>query len=125
MSTGSVRSCPPSGGPITSVTSQPLVHRRSKAVCEPYSFDLLTGLALAGRQKNKARPERFRVSRESLGYSSGGLAGERLDVQEPHVLGVARDEGAAGLDVLAHQHAEQLVGLRGVVQGHLEQHPAA
>src|SRR3712207_6631216 len=34
------------------------------------------------------------------------------DVQEAHVLGVALDEGATGVHVLAHEHAEELVGRR-------------
>src|SRR5271166_4184330 len=45
------------------------------------------------------------------------------DVQEPDVLRVTGDERAARLDVLAHQHAEQLVGLGRVVQRDLEQDP--
>src|ERR1700733_15697439 len=101
MSTGAVRSCPPSGGPITSVTSQPLVQK-----------------------DQTSSSERIRVSRESFGYSPSGLPGNRLDVQEPHILRVPGNKGAAGLDVLTHEHAEQLVGLRRVVQGYLEQHPA-
>src|ERR1700752_3466258 len=47
----------------------------------------------------------------------------RSDVQEPDVLGVAGDERAARLDVLAHQYAEQLVGLGRVVERDLEQDP--
>src|SRR3954447_3649620 len=43
------------------------------------------------------------------------------DVQEPDVLGVALDERATTLHVLAHQHAEQLVGDGGVVQGDAQQ----
>src|SRR5881275_675568 len=38
------------------------------------------------------------------------------DVEEADVLGVALDELAARLDVLAHQDREQVVGLRGVVE---------
>src|SRR5690606_36739763 len=41
------------------------------------------------------------------------------DVEEADVLGVALDELAAGLHVLAHQDREQVVGLRRVVQGDL------
>ena len=40
-------------------------------------------------------------------------------VEEADVLGVAGDEAAAGLDVLAHEDAEQLVGGRGVLEGDL------
>src|SRR4051794_11675761 len=57
-----------------------------------------------------------------LTRSTGGPAAarrRRSDIEEPDVLGVALDEAAARLDVLAHQHAEQLVRRRGVVQGHL------
>src|SRR3954453_8970443 len=46
-----------------------------------------------------------------------------LNVEEPDVLGVAGDERAPGLDVLAHQHAEQFVRRRSIIQGDLEQHP--
>src|SRR5674536_268530 len=38
------------------------------------------------------------------------------DVQEAHVLCVALDERPPGLDVLAHQDAEQLVGERRIVE---------
>src|SRR5215472_10935153 len=82
MSTGSMRSCPPSGGSVTSVT-----------------FAIPT----------------YTWKRASIPRAS------RSDVQEPDVLGVAGDERAAGLDVLAHQHTEQLVRLGGVVQGHLQE----
>src|SRR5215472_8005745 len=84
MSTGSMRSCPPSGGSVTSVTFAIPTHTWKRA---------------------------------SIPRAS------RSDVQEPDVLRVAGDERAAGLDVLAHQHAEQLVGLGGVVERHLEQDP--
>src|SRR5674536_373904 len=43
------------------------------------------------------------------------------DVQEAHVLCVALDERPPGLDVLAHQDAEQLVGERRIVESDLEQ----
>src|ERR1700719_4941049 len=87
MSTGSVRSCPPScGASVTSVTSRNPYLKRWKQL------------------------------------TPGGPAAS--DVQEPDVLGVAGDERAAGLDVLAHQHAEQLIGLGRVIQGHLQQDPA-
>ncbi|MBG9887331.1 hypothetical protein ABE10_12570, partial [Bacillus toyonensis] len=45
------------------------------------------------------------------------------DVQEADVLGVALDEGPSRLDVLSHQHAEDLVGRRGIVDGHLAERP--
>src|SRR5919106_6260879 len=41
------------------------------------------------------------------------------DVEEADVLGVALDERAARLDVLAHQDREEIVGLGGVVEGDL------
>src|ERR1051326_7058371 len=41
------------------------------------------------------------------------------DVEEADVLGVALDELAPSLDVLAHEDREQVVGLGGVVQGDL------
>src|SRR4051794_41028290 len=46
-----------------------------------------------------------------------------LNIQEPNVLGITGDEGAPCLDVLAHQHAEQFVSRRSIIQGDLEQHP--
>jgi hypothetical protein len=48
----------------------------------------------------------------------------RQIVEEADVLGVALDERAALLDVLAHEHAEQLVGRGCVVDRGLQQHPA-
>src|SRR5260370_8708497 len=84
MSTGSVRSYPPSGGSVTSVT--------------------------------------FSQSFNSTVESAAGHAA-LSDVQEPDVLRVAGNERAARLDVLAHQHAEQLVGLGRVVERDLEQDP--
>src|SRR3954453_6416749 len=45
------------------------------------------------------------------------------DVEEPDVFGVADDEGPPGLDVLAHQHAEQLVRGGRVVEGDQPQDP--
>src|SRR5260370_30484609 len=47
----------------------------------------------------------------------------RSDVQEPDVPRVPGDERAARLDVLAHQHAEQLVGLGRVIERYLQQDP--
>src|SRR5690348_9029589 len=45
------------------------------------------------------------------------------DVQEAHVLGVARDERPARVDVLPHEDREQLVRGGGVVQRDLQEHP--
>src|SRR4051812_29352632 len=50
------------------------------------------------------------------------LMGADSDVEEADILGVALDEGAPGLDVLAHQHREEVVGEGRVVQGDLTQH---
>ena len=47
----------------------------------------------------------------------------RLHVEEADVFRVAGDERTAGLDVFAHQHAEQLVRGRGIIQGDLQQDP--
>src|SRR3954463_2154759 len=55
--------------------------------------------------------------------ASGGGQGGLSDVEEADVLRVAGDEAAAGVDVLAHQDAEQLVGGRGVLEGYLQQDP--
>src|SRR6478736_9189411 len=68
------------------------------------------------------------VSVTSLGFSqalwwvlleSRNVA-RHLDIEESHVLGVALDERAALLDVLAHEDREHLVRLGRVVEGHLE-----
>src|SRR6476619_4648858 len=48
---------------------------------------------------------------------------ERSDVEEADVFCVALDERPALLDVLAHQDGEHLVGLGGVLQGHLQEQP--
>src|SRR5215210_5714280 len=48
-----------------------------------------------------------------------GARGPLSDVEEADVLGVAGDEAAAGLDVLTHQHAEDVVGRGGVLEGDL------
>src|SRR5260370_20289720 len=85
MSTGSVRSYPPSGGSVTSVTF-------SQSLTQPWN-------------------------------QQQGMPPCRSDVEEPDVLRVAGNERAARLDVLAHQHAEQLVGLGRVVERDLEQDP--
>src|SRR5664279_877227 len=44
-----------------------------------------------------------------------------LDIKEANVAGVALDEAASTLHVLAHQDREDLVRGRGIVQGDLEQ----
>src|SRR5690242_18182929 len=45
------------------------------------------------------------------------------DVKEPDVLRVADDERPPRLDVLTHEHREQLVGRGGVVEGDQPQDP--
>src|SRR6478735_4381515 len=45
----------------------------------------------------------------------------RSDIEEPHVLRVALDERATGLDVLTHEDREDLVGRRGLVERDLQQ----
>src|SRR4051794_41545263 len=52
-----------------------------------------------------------------------GGRGPLSDVEEADVLGVAGDEAAAGVDVLAPEEGEQLVGGRGVLQGGLPEGP--
>src|SRR5688572_27759773 len=49
------------------------------------------------------------------------VSGGHLDVKESNVFGVALDEVAAVLDVLAHQDREDLVGDGGVLEPDLEQ----
>src|SRR5436190_13490529 len=67
----------------------------------------------------------FRVPRETLsdGLTTGCAEAWGSDVQEADVLRIPGDKGSARLDVLPHQHAEQLVGGRGVVEGDLQQDP--
>src|SRR6187455_1902761 len=43
------------------------------------------------------------------------------DVEEANVFGISLDEGAALLDVLAHEDREDLVGVGSVVESHLRQ----
>src|SRR6478672_6125046 len=45
-----------------------------------------------------------------------------LNIQEANVFGVARDETAPRLDILAHQNREQFVGCGRVVKGDLPKH---
>src|SRR5438132_14322057 len=47
---------------------------------------------------------------------------ERLDVQVAHGLGVRLDESLAGIDVVAHQNVEDLVGLDRIFDLDAEQH---
>src|SRR3954468_15394305 len=42
------------------------------------------------------------------------------DVEVGHVAGVGLDELAPRLDLVAHEHREHALGLRGVVHGHLD-----
>src|SRR6476620_2947999 len=50
---------------------------------------------------------------------------KRSDVEELHVAGVLLDERPARLDVLTHEHGEDLVGLGGVVERDLQQRAGA
>src|SRR4051794_12382648 len=45
------------------------------------------------------------------------------DVEEADVFGVALDESATQFDVLAHEDREDLVRLRGVLEGDLQHQP--
>src|SRR5262249_40742042 len=56
------------------------------------------------------------------GAPTGRVPGS--DVEEADILGIALDERAPGVDVLAHQHAEQLVRGGRVVEGHLHERPS-
>src|SRR5215831_4012121 len=96
MSTGSVRSCPP-GGPCT-----------------------FTSVTVVSRFRYHGMADCW-APRTIRDQWTGGL---RLDVEESGVLGIALDERPPGFHVLAHEHAEQLVGLSGVVERHLQQDPA-
>src|SRR5712691_7768920 len=100
MSTGSVRSLPPDG-----------------TVPESTSVTLLILPVTAKRRL--AGPD----GRLAPAAHRGPGPARPLDVEEPHVLGVALDERPAGLHVLAHQDAEQFVRLRRVVERDLEQYP--
>src|SRR5579875_4226150 len=130
MSTGSVLSWPggtcagPPGPVITSVT-------RCLPSCSCRRRETAADAVAAGSQGPQGPCSPAGCRRHSLGpsrlglpagagrlpRSSGGTAGGpcgSLDVEEPDVLGVALDERAPRIDVLAHQDAEQLVGLGGV-----------
>ena len=80
-----------------------------------YAMSVIVGRALPD-VRDGLKPVHVRILYAMLdgGYRPAPSA-SRSDVQEPDVLGVAGDERAARLDVLAHQHAEQLVGLSRVV----------
>src|SRR6266567_371724 len=107
MSTGSVRSCPSAGasGVFTSVTSRLFSASTSPSRMIPADAALRPAPVL--RDHARAR----------------GRVPARSDVQEPDVLGVALDKRPPRLHVLAHQHAEELIRLRGVVQRDLPEHP--
>src|SRR5882757_6699660 len=74
--------------------------------------------------KGRARSQSQAGPYVGQGHTSGTSPtyGADSDVQEADVLGIALDEGAPRLHVLAHQHREQVVGLRRVVQGDLAEH---
>src|SRR6266542_6942872 len=61
----------------------------------------------------------------SCAEESHSLLGDRrrngLDIKEANVLSIALDETAARLDVLTHQHAEQLIRVRCVIERDLQQ----
>src|SRR5437764_13678909 len=50
---------------------------------------------------------------------------ELLEVQEPHVVGVLLDERAPGVDVVALQPRDDVVGYGGVLRQHLLQRSVA
>src|SRR5690606_37809898 len=79
-------------------------------------------LAERGPRRWRATPMLAHAASEIphvLKLCSAEISGCVLDVEEADVLGVALDEGAPGLDVLTHQHAEDLVGCSGIVDGDL------
>ena len=57
------------------------------------------------------------------GGTGSGTGAARSDVEEPHVGGIALDEGAALLDVVAHEDREGLVRVGGLVEGDLLEDP--
>src|SRR5699024_5737640 len=68
----------------------------------------------------------FRVGPRGRGVPGGARSaapprGPTSDVEEADVLGVLLDEAAAGLDVVAHQHGEDGVGVGGLVDRDLLQ----
>ena len=70
-----------------------------------------------------AERQRGWLSSERWPPLAGRPGARPSDVKEPDVLGVADDERPARLDVLTHEHAEQLVGGRRVVEGDQAQDP--
>src|SRR5438309_2228481 len=106
MSTGSTRS--PSGGRV-SVTTRDSFQGSSVFLYRHYAGKRSLGpVPFSG--KPDTVPACSRPCPSSIQY------GQASNVEEADVLGVAGDEGAAGLDVLAHQDTEQLVGRGRVVQ---------
>src|SRR5215472_14443895 len=101
MSTGSVRSCPaPASGVVTS------------------------GTAILPSGLPPGVHEAPHWHRARAGTASCGQPCPVLDVEETDVLGVALDESPPGLHVLAHENAEELIGLSRVIQRHLTQNAA-
>src|SRR5437870_7291723 len=111
MSTGSIRSKLP-GGSVVSVNSF------SPQLVPGLHHSLALGWILRAERKG-LRPARAGADRVRDHFGGGDpLPGQTVvtsNIKESHVFCVADDERAAGFDVLAHQHAEQLVRGRRVV----------
>ena len=67
--------------------------------------------------------ERYQPGAALRSFDSKSLSGfwpTRLDVQVGHRQGVRLDERTAGLNDIAHQGAEHLIGRDGIFDGHLQ-----
>src|SRR5688500_15799584 len=61
--------------------------------------------------------------RASRNGPSARVRTARLDVEVTNVERVLLDELATGLDLIAHEHAEELVGTDGVAHAYLQERP--
>src|SRR4051812_33327180 len=68
------------------------------------------------------RRDVLRRAQSSAARMAGTRRSEDLNIEVLDAERVVLDELAARLDFVAHQHAEQLFGLHGVVYAHLQQH---
>src|SRR5579875_2675519 len=114
MSTGSIRSNP--GGSVMSVISASPELLCCRHVPAAPAVTLLLALPAATHRRGWAWPPARGAGRVVANERHTHQRRPNSDVQEPHVARVADDERAPRLDVLPHEHAEQLVRRRGVVE---------
>src|SRR5665811_859250 len=109
MSTGSMRSVSMIGGCSVTLFSFVLYGGRPAAWVRLHPSPVLAPLVQLPHRSLRSLDRQLHA---------GSL--RSLDIEEPHVAGVALDEAAPALDVLAHEDREDLVCGRGVVQGDLK-----